>query len=177
VAGAWPSEWDVTFFGVDPSRASDLDFGPVYLEIDLTYLVAATSAIQSIDEIDRPDVRIAVPKGNVPDLFLSRSLQHATLVRLDRRDALFDLLREGAVEGYASHRGELLELAPRLPGSRVLGGAFLMNRLGISVTKGSAPLLARVGPLVEQAISSGLVGAAVERAGLRGVRVARPSSA
>jgi polar amino acid transport system substrate-binding protein len=166
--------WDLAFLGIDPSRAAEADFSPPYLQADVTYLVPAGSSISSIADADRPGVRIAVPRGDLTDVLLSRMLKRAELVRAESVVGAFDLLRAGQADVCALPRPNLIQFSARLPGSRVLEDRFGVNNLGIVVPKGQLGRLAYISEFVEEAKASGLVQRAIERAGLAGVQVAPP---
>ena len=170
--GLRASAWDVAFLGIDPSRAAEADFSPPYLQQDVTYLVPAGSSIRSVPDADRAGVRIAVPRGDLTDILLSRMLKRAELVRTDTVVGSFDLLQAGQADVCAAPRPNLLQFSPRLPGSRVLDDRFGVNNVGIVVPKGHAGRLAYVSEFVEETKASGFVQRAIERAGLRGVQVA-----
>jgi polar amino acid transport system substrate-binding protein len=170
--GLASAAWDIAFLGVDPARAAQADFTPAYLEVDLTYLVPAASAIARVADADKPGIRIAVPRGDLVDILLSRQLKQATLVRAETVAGAFDLLRDGQADVCAEPRPNLLQDQARLPGSRVLADRFGVNRVAIVVPKGNPGRLAWLAEFIESAKASGLVQSAVERAGLRGVQVA-----
>jgi polar amino acid transport system substrate-binding protein len=90
-------EWDVAFLAVDPARAGDVAFTAPYMEVEVTYLVPEPSEIRSVSDVDCAGVRIAVAEKDAADLFLSRELKHASLVRAQGAGAL-RLLLTGAVE-------------------------------------------------------------------------------
>src|SRR5829696_7400664 len=73
--------WDVAFLGAEPQRAQEIAFTAAYLEIEATYLVPPESRISAMSEIDRSDVRVAVPAKSAYDLYLSRTIKNAQLVR------------------------------------------------------------------------------------------------
>jgi polar amino acid transport system substrate-binding protein len=81
--------WDVGFIGAEPQRANEMDFSAAYVEIEATYLVPPGSPIQSIDEVDRPGARIAISERSAYDLYLTRTLKHAELVRVRGGDEVF----------------------------------------------------------------------------------------
>src|SRR5512134_3616109 len=81
--------WDVGFIGAEPQRAHAIDFTAAYVEIEATYLVPPGSPITSIAEVDRPGIRIAAPARSAYELYLSRSLQHAELVRFEGAETTF----------------------------------------------------------------------------------------
>ena len=106
------------------------------------------------------------------ELYLSRSLQHAQLVRPASASAAFDLLATGQVEALAGLRELLIGLAAKLPGSRVLDGRFMAVQQAVGMPHGRPAGLAYLRRFVEEAKASGLVARAIERTGARGVWVA-----
>ena len=81
--------WDVGFLGAEPQRANEIDFTPAYVEIDSTYLVPPGSTLKHADEVDRKGIRIIVPAKAAYELYLSRTIKHAELVREAGADASF----------------------------------------------------------------------------------------
>ena len=170
--GVRTNAWDVAFLSIDPSRAAEADFSPPYMEYDLTYLVPAGSAIRKVADADRPGVRIAVERGGVGDISLTRILKQAELVRVETVSAGFDLLRAGEIEVRAGVRPGLLPDSARLPGSRVLEDRFGVIRIAALLPKGHAGHLAYISEFIEEAKASGLIKQTIERFGLLGVQVA-----
>ncbi len=166
--------WDVTFFVIDPVRAAEGDFSPPYMQSDFTYLVPPGSSIRKVADADRSGVRIAVPRGDASDLHLSKILKRAELVRADSLAAAVDLLRTGQADAYSAGRTVLLALAAQLPGSQVLEDGFAVIFYAALVPKGNGGRLAYISEFIEEAKASGLVKQTIERAGLRGVKVAPP---
>ena len=177
MAGLKSNAWDVAFLGIDPARAAEADFSPAYLEVELKYLLSPNSSIRTVADVDRPGIRIAVPRGDLVDILLSEKLKRAELVRADTVMGAFDLLQAGKAEVCALPLPNLLQYSAQLPGSRVLDEGFGVNRVGIVVPKGQPEHLAYFSDFIEDAKASGFVQSAVERAGLRGVRVAPPAKA
>lgn len=164
--------WEVGFLGIDPSRATVVDFSPPYLQIDATYLVPAGSSIRNVTDADQPGVRIAVASKSVEEIVLSRLLKRAELRGVETVSAGFNLLRAGNADLLAAPRPAALQFLTRLPGSRVLQDRFHAVFSAMAVPKGQAGRLAYLSEFIEEAKASGLVQRAVERAGLRGVQVA-----
>lgn len=164
--------WDIAFLGIDPARAGEIGFTAPYLQIEATYLVPAGSALRTIADVDAAGVRVAAPARANYELYLSRSLQHARLVRAPSADAAFALLAAADVEALAGLREALVGLAPRLPGSRLLDGRFMAVQQAIGIPRGREAGLVYLREFVEDAKASGLVSRAIERTGARGVSVA-----
>jgi len=91
VEGLKSAAWDICFLAIDPLRAADISFTPPYVVIEGVYLVADASAIRSIADVDRPDTRIGVIVGSAYDLYLSRELKHATIVRAESSQPVLPL--------------------------------------------------------------------------------------
>jgi len=168
---------DLAFMGIEPSRAADLDFSPAIFHFDYTFLVPAGSGIGRVADADRPGLRVAIVRDHASSLTLSRIVKHAELVGAALPDAAFDMLRAGTADALALPRDVLLDLAAQLPGARVLDDAYGFNRVGIAIRAQQPERLAYLSEFVEAAKASGLIARAIDSAGVRGFRVAPPSSA
>ena len=166
--GLKSGEWDVTFFGPTPERERVLDFTVPLLVIEHGYLVAAASAISTIDAVDRSGTRIGAPQGGSVNAFLSRTIRNATVIASPSVPAGEDMLKSGQVDVFAANKANLFELSDKLPGSRVLDGRIGADEVAIAAPKGRVAGMAYLRTYVEHAKSEGLVDAAVRRAGLRG---------
>ena len=175
--GLKSNEWDIAFLGIDPARSAEGDFSPAYLDVDLRYLVPLNSLIHTMADADKPGTRIAVPRGDLVDVLLSKRLKQAELARADTVLGAFELLQTEKTDVCALPLPNLIQYSARLPSSRILDERFGVNRLGIVMPKGHGARLAYFSEFVESAKASGLVQRAIERAGLRGVQVAPPSNA
>jgi len=172
VEAAPTNTWDIAFLGSDPAREKLIDFTAAYLEIEATYLVAGSSPLRAVADVDRAGVRVAAPSKANYELFLSRSLKQATLVSTESGGAAFRALTSGTVDALAGLKQALMDLADKLPGSRMLDGRFMAVQQSIGVPKGRAAGLAYLRGLVEEAKASGLVARAIAATGARGVSVA-----
>jgi polar amino acid transport system substrate-binding protein len=163
--------WDVAFLAVDPGRADQIDFTAPYIEIEGTYLVPAGSSLQVIGDVDRERVRIGISSGSAYDLFLSRSIQHAELIRAPDPNGAFELIVAGKVDVVAGVRQHLLASVEKLPGSRVLDGRFMAIQQALGIPKGRDQGAKYLREFIDEVKDSGLVARAIEKAGVRGVSV------
>jgi len=168
--GAASTAWDVAFLVIHPVRAEKADFSQPYMQSDFTYLVPAGSSIRSVADVDKPGIRIAVPRGDASDLELTRVLRRAELVRTESLEAASELVRSGQADVRASPRVVLLAESARLPGSRVLDEGFAPIAYGALVPKGQAGRLAYIDEFIDEAKASSLIERVIESAGLRGIR-------
>jgi polar amino acid transport system substrate-binding protein len=174
--GARTGAWDIAFLALD-ARAGDMEFTPIYMQVEDTYLVRTGSPIHTTADADRPNVRIAVLNRSVPDLFLSKTLKQASLIRAETRIAAFELLRSGQADAFAANRNSFAAFTVGLEGYRALDDYFSTVPMAIAVPRGRANALATVSAFLEEAKTSGDVQRAIERAKLLGVRVAPPPAA
>ncbi len=167
---------DIGFLAYDPVRAAELDFTQTYALAQNTYLVLANSPLQSCAQADRDGIRIAVGERDAGDFFLTRMLKRAKLKRIAGGDIAVGLgmLRAGEVEAYAANRQRLAQAAAHDNDVRLLLDNFYAVEQAIVMRKGSAAGLAILDRFLDEARASGLIAAAIRRAGLVGVDVAPP---
>ncbi|HSA79425.1 MAG TPA: ABC transporter substrate-binding protein [Geminicoccaceae bacterium] len=166
--------WDIGLIATEPARAEAITFSPAYVLIEATYLVPAGSPIGSIEEVDRPGVRIAIAARSAYDLWLTRHLRHAELVRAKSLDASYEQLVADKLDALAGLRPRLLQDVEKLPGARILDGQFTAVQQAIGTAKANAAGAAFLRDFVEEAKASGLVARLIERHQVRGLSVAPP---
>jgi polar amino acid transport system substrate-binding protein len=167
--------WDIAFLAVDPVRAADITFTAPYLEIEGVYLVPAGSPIRGNEDVDRAGVRVAVGKGSAYDLYLSRELKHAQLVRAPTSPAAVEMFAREGLEVSAGVKQQLIAAAPTIPGSRVLPGRFMAIGQAAGVPRGREAGAACARAFIEDAKASGFVARSLARHGIEGATVAPPA--
>ena len=170
--GGRSGAWDVAFVGFSPSRTKEWDFTALHLEIEFGYLVPSGSSISTMTDVDRPGIRIAVQEKSQPDIFLSRTLKNAQVVRASSLADSVEMLKSGHADALFSIKPSLFEVSNQLPGARVLDGRPGIDPHAMAMPKGRGLGVAYARKFVENAKSEGLVNAAIERAGMRGAVVA-----
>jgi polar amino acid transport system substrate-binding protein len=168
--------WDVAFLGAEPARATEIDFTAAYLEIEASYLVPPGSPIRSIDEVDREGVRISIYGRSAYDLYLTRTIRHAQLLRVDGIEASWRQFLDQKFDALAGLLPRLVTDVEKLPGSRILPGRFTAVQQAIGAPKGRSAAAKYLCGFAEEAKATGLVAAAIERNGVRGVSVAALAS-
>jgi polar amino acid transport system substrate-binding protein len=160
---------DFTVTNATPARMKDVDFTAPILAVELGYLAPAGSTLTEIAQVDRPGIRIGVTQGSTSQTALARSLKNATLVPAPTVKAAVEMLAQGKLDLYATNKAILFEMADQLPSSRILDGRWGVEHMGIAIPKGRERGRAYLDAFAADAVSSGLVREAAERAGLRGV--------
>ena len=166
--------WDIGLIAAEPARAETIAFSPAYVLIEATYLVPAGSPLTTIDAVDRPGVRIAIAARSAYDLWLSRHLRHAELVRSESLDASLEQFVADKLDALAGLKPRLLQDLEKLPGARILDGNFTAVQQSIGTAPGNTAGAAFLRDFVEEAKASGLVARLIERHQVRGLAVAPP---
>ncbi len=170
---------DIGFFAIDPLRSDGIRFTAPYVLIEGSYLVRHNSPLQNNEQVDQAGTRIAVGKGSAYDLFLTRELKHAEIVREQGAQGAFDAFHSQGLEVVAGIRQMLaaeVEAAMRLassPGLRLLPGRFMViqQAMGCPVGRGDAAG-SYLTQFVEEMKTSGFVADALKRHGIQGASVA-----
>jgi polar amino acid transport system substrate-binding protein len=167
--------WDVGFLGAEPQRAQAIDFTAAYVEIEATYLVPPGSPLQAIAAVDRPGIRIAVPDRSAFELYLTRSLQYAQLVRVPGADHAFTRFVAEQLDALAGLRPRLVTDHDALPGSRILEGNFTAVQQAAGTPKGRPAGARYLCAFIEDIKATGLVARMIAKHHVRGLTVAPPA--
>ena len=171
-ADATRGAWDIAFVARDPERAKEIEFTAPYVIIEGAYLVPENSPLKANEEVDRPGVRISVSRGSAYDLFLSRALKSATLVRAPSPTASIDLFVNERLDALAGVKQPLIAFAASHPGYRVLPGRFMVIEQAMALPRGR-PLAARyLADFIDELKASGFVAASLDKSGQNEAMVA-----
>lgn len=164
---------DLCFLAVEPAREADVAFTAPYVVIEGVYAVPRDSAIATPTDVDRPGVRVGVKRGSAYDLFLTRTLRHATVVRGDEGVEVF-LAEE--LEVAAGIRQPMTAFAADRPGIRLVEERFMEIRQAVGTTRSRRPeTVAFLRDVVEELKAGGFVATALRDAGQSATLVAPPA--
>ena len=116
---------DIAFLAIEPVRAAEIAFSPPYVIIEGNYMVPESSALKTPAEVDSANVRIAVAKGSAYDLFLTRTLKNAQLVRFGNGNEALDKFVADKLEAAAGVKQPIVAYAKSHPGLRVIQQRFM----------------------------------------------------
>jgi polar amino acid transport system substrate-binding protein len=167
--------WDVAFVAIEPRRAEVIGFTAPYVVIEGTYMATVDSPLKTIADVDRDGIRIAVPLGSAYDLFLSRTLQHATLVRYPNPPQSLEGYVRDKIDVAAGVKEQLVAFAKSHPGYRVMDGHFQEIREAMGVPLGHESGLRYLREFVEEMKADGFVRQSLDRAGQTETVVAPPA--
>ena len=164
---------DVGFFAVDPLRGAGIGFTAPYVLIEGCYLVRQGSPLQANEEVDRAGTHVVVGTGSAYDLYLTRELKQATLVRAPSSPAVIETFVAQQLDVAAGVKQQLQADMQRLPGHRLLPGRFMVIQQAVGLPKGRGePARAFLAQFVEDMKATGVVQQALARHGIQGASVA-----
>src|SRR5262249_2945830 len=168
--------WDICFLAIDPVRAADIAFTGLYVVSEGVYIVPGDSKLQTVADGDKAGVRIAVGKGSAYDLFLTREIKHATLVRDASSGKSLDMFLRDKLEAGAGVKQPVVAFAKDHPDTRVIPGRFMAIEQAMGTVKGrDAGAVRYLKEFVEEMKASGFVGKALHASGQGDATVAPAS--
>jgi polar amino acid transport system substrate-binding protein len=156
--------WDIAFLAIDPVRAAEITFTRPYVVIEGTYMVAQDSPVKAIEDVDREGLRVSVGQGSAYDLFLTRSLKNATLVRAPTSAAAIELFAQGGgLDAAAGVKQPLVAFAAANPGFRVIEGRFMVIEQAMATPRGREGAHVYLRSFIDEMKTSGMVAGALGR--------------
>jgi polar amino acid transport system substrate-binding protein len=166
-------EADMGFFAIDPLRGEGIAFTAAYVLIEGAYLVKEDSPIQKNEEVDTQGMRVVVGKGSAYDLFLSREIKSAEIVRAPTSPTVVDVFLKGVYEVAAGVRQQLESDATKNIGLRILPGRFMVIQQAMGLPKSRGEVASRLlSEFVEEMKASGFIAESLKRHHIFGASVA-----
>jgi polar amino acid transport system substrate-binding protein len=164
--------WDIAFVALDPARAAEISQSPPYVVIEGAYLVREGSPLRDNAEVDRAGHRVVVGRNSAYDLYLTRTLKQAQIVRTGASSEVVNYFLRENLEVAAGVKQQLEADARRTPGVRLLPGRFMVINQAMASQKGREAGARYVREFIEEMKASGFVARALERHGIQGAAVA-----
>jgi polar amino acid transport system substrate-binding protein len=160
---------DVGFFAIDPVRGAGIAFTAPYVLIEGCYLVRQDSPVTGNSGVDAPGTRVVVGAGSAYDLFLTRELERATIVRVPTSPAVVAAFLKQGLEVAAGVKQQLQADAARHPGLRLLETPFMtiQQAMGVAKVRGEAAAHS-LRAFVDDLRTSGFVRESLARHGVEG---------
>ena len=177
VTDAVPSKvWDICFLAIDPIRGQGIDFTGPYVLIEGGYMVAKGSPLMKIDEVDKAGTRIAVGKGSAYDLYLTRAIKAATLVRAPSSADAIELFMKDKLEVVAGVKQPLVAYVKANPAVRMIDGRFMVIEQAMGTLKGRDAGVAYLRQMIEELKAAGFVAQSLKVSNQPDAAVAPPTA-
>ncbi len=159
-------EWDIAFLGREPERAAKMYFSRPYVQIDGTYLVRSDSNFQQVGDLDQEGIRIAVGRGAAYDLYLSRTLEKASIERLATSAEAIQYFLDGESDAAAGVRQSLTNAAEGQAELKVLEDRYMLIDQALAVPLGrDSAIYPWVEAFIEEMRASGFIRAVLDSTG------------
>ncbi|RZU15439.1 polar amino acid transport system substrate-binding protein [Kribbella rubisoli] len=164
---------DICFLAIDPARAEEVAFTAPYVVIEGVYAVPRDSQLATVAEVDADGVRIGVKQGSAYDLYLTRTLQQATVVRGEEG---VDVFRAEGLEAAAGIRQPIAAYVAEHPDLRVIDERFMQIQQAVGTARSKHPdTVAYLHDVVEDLKASGFIAASLAASGPADAAVAPPA--
>lgn len=173
-AAVGAGECDLGFFAADPARAGTVAFTRPYLAIQGNFLVREDSAYLCNEDVDQTGVLIGVGSGSAYDLFLTRTIRKANLVRECTSPEVVDTFLRLGLDVAAGVRTQLEADAARIGGLRLIQPHFMLIEQAMGVPRAlGARLVDQLNTFIERSIADGFFAEVLERHGVEGADLAK----
>jgi polar amino acid transport system substrate-binding protein len=170
---------DIIFLAIEPVRAAEIAFTAPYVIIEGNYMVPEASPLKTVADVDNANVRIAVAKGSAYDLFLTRTLKNAKLVRDSNGNEAMDMFVRDKLEAAAGVKQPIVAYAKSHPGLRVIPERFMAIEQAMGTPRarlqGREAAPRYLAAFVEEMKASGFVADALKRHNQPDAAVAPPA--
>jgi ABC-type amino acid transport substrate-binding protein len=173
VAAVANKQADIGFFAIDPERAKDVHFTRAYVYIDACYLTRKTSGLHHFQDIDRAGVQIVVGAGSAYDLFLSRHVQYASIIRAASTPDVVPLFADQGYEVAAGLQQALNEEVQAHPEWALVMPPFMAIPQAMGChPKHSEDVKEGLQAFIDDQLKAGHVAESIAQERLKGVRAA-----
>ena len=166
---------DLVFVAIDPVRGADISYTPAYIQIEGAYMVKDSSPLTQNEEVDAVGNEIVVGKGSAYDLYLTREIKQASLLRSANSQAVVDDFMSGTGNVAAGVKQQLESDAQRYDGLRMLPGRFMVINQAIGTPKARSNFektTAYLSSVIQELKTSGFVADSMQRHDVQGAKVA-----
>jgi polar amino acid transport system substrate-binding protein len=118
-----------------------------------------------VAQVDTSGIRIAAPEKAGYELYLTRTLRNATLIRTKGFQASIDLFNGRRADVLAGWKPALLESMDKVPNARLLEGKFMTVNHGLGTPRERRAAAEYLKAFVEEMNASGFVARSIERHG------------
>lgn len=167
--------WDIAFMAIDPVRSEGLEFTGPYVVIEGAYAVPADSPLKTNEDVDRDGVRIAVARGSAYDLYLTRAIKQAKLVREPSGPEAMAMFQRDKLEVAAGVKQPIIAFTKEHPEFRVIPGRFMVIEQAMGTPKGRDAGVRYLRTFIEEMKASGFVANALKASGQGDAAVAPPT--
>lgn len=149
--------WDIGNIANESERAKSITFSHPYTLIESTFLVRESSKINSLQDVDKKDVRIAVAERSAYDLWLTENIKNAELIRAKSIDLSFKIFEDNSYEVLAGLKPRLIDDLKNTKNCKILPGAFTFIKQCIGSKPGNLEAEKFINNFIEKNTNNGFI--------------------
>jgi len=149
--------WDIGNIANESERAKSITFSHPYTLIESTFLVRESSTINSLKDVDKKDVRIAVAERSAYDLWLTENIKNAELIRAKSIDLSFKIFEDNSYEVLAGLKPRLIDDLKNTKNCKILPGAFTFIKQCIGSKPGNPEAEKFINNFIEKNTKNGFI--------------------
>lgn len=149
--------WDIGNIANESERAKSITFSHPYTLIESTFLVRESSKINSLKDVDKKDVRIAVAERSAYDLWLTENIKNAELIRAKSIDLSFKIFEDNSYEVLAGLKPRLIDDLKNTKNCKILSGAFTFIKQCIGSKPGNPEAEKFINNFIEKNTKNGFI--------------------
>ena len=149
--------WDIGNIANESERAKSITFSHPYTLIESTFLVRESSKINSLKDVDKKDVRIAVAERSAYDLWLTENIKNAELIRAKSIDLSFKIFEDNSYEVLAGLKPRLIDDLKNTKNCKILPGAFTFIKQCIGSKPGNPEAEKFINNFIEKNTKNGFI--------------------
>jgi polar amino acid transport system substrate-binding protein len=149
--------WDIGNIANESERAKSITFSHPYTLIESTFLVRESSKINSLQDVDKKDVRIAVAERSAYDLWLTENIKNAELIRAKSIDLSFKIFEDNSYEVLAGLKPRLIDDLKNTKNCKILPGAFTFIKQCVGSKPGNPEAEKFINNFIEKNTKNGFI--------------------
>ena len=149
--------WDIGNIACEKERSKTIDFTNPYVNIDANFMFRKKDNFKTNDDINLPEIKIAVLERSAYDLWLTENFKKAELIKVNTMDDSHKLFREGGADVLAGLKPKLIEELKLNSDFKIISNPFTYIKQSIGIKKGNPEILDFLNDFISKLIKEGYV--------------------
>ena len=149
--------WDIGNIACEKERSKTIDFTNPYVNIDANFMFRKKDNFKTNDDINLPEIKIAVLDRSAYDLWLTENFKNVELIRVNTIEESHQLFREDKVNVLAGLKPKLIEEIKTNDDFKMINSPFTYIKQSIGIKKGTPEILDFLNKFISKLIKEGYV--------------------
>ena len=149
--------WDIGNIACEKERSKTIDFTNPYVNIDANFMFRKKDNFKTNDDINLPEIKIAVLERSAYDLWLTENFKNVELIRVNTIEESHQLFREDKVNVLAGLKPKLIEEIKSNNDFQMINSPFTYIKQSIGIKKGNPEILDFLNKFITNLIKEGYI--------------------